>query len=496
MAAQAGLCLAWSETPEDMFCRDEAQLQLLSLSAFNKNQMLCVYTLYSCFKSILSALFCSGSGQAVGPTIDSCGPFGCLQPSNTSNLGAGGLGGSLTQSGGPGVGAQNGGQGSGQGLHGPFSTVNGNNGAGLGNGGGSSGPFATGSGNNSTASGPFAAAGGSWQSGSANGKGWATGGISGPFSNGQGSGASSGPFHNNGGNNGGFSNGNGSGGNGGFPSIGGGVTSTGTNNNSSGSYGGAPGTAPGGPFQMHTGTGDGLPYSPFSVAAGNNGGNGAGNGPFAGAGGGSNNGPFASAGGGSSSGPFAGAGGGSSTGSPSASAGSGAGPFAGVGVNSGPFSQASGGAGASAGFSSGPFGGQTGTSHLTDGSGGILEPSVGGYSSMKHGSSFTWGSNGPQNGGQSPFSTGQSGSAGTGQRPFAPQGFSGNGSPASGSTTTSGSKLLEELKDCPDTLACMTTCAKGYQLHGLFENGCPACICTDTGTVGGTLIQEKPRTGI
>ena len=27
MAAQAGLCLAWSETPEDAFCRDVAQFQ-------------------------------------------------------------------------------------------------------------------------------------------------------------------------------------------------------------------------------------------------------------------------------------------------------------------------------------------------------------------------------------------------------------------------------------------------------------------------------------
>ena len=26
MAAQAGLCLAWSETPEDMFCRVVAQV--------------------------------------------------------------------------------------------------------------------------------------------------------------------------------------------------------------------------------------------------------------------------------------------------------------------------------------------------------------------------------------------------------------------------------------------------------------------------------------
>ena len=26
MAAQAGLCLAWSETPEDTFCHDEAQI--------------------------------------------------------------------------------------------------------------------------------------------------------------------------------------------------------------------------------------------------------------------------------------------------------------------------------------------------------------------------------------------------------------------------------------------------------------------------------------
>ena len=27
MAAQAGLCLAWSETPEDMFCRVVAQIK-------------------------------------------------------------------------------------------------------------------------------------------------------------------------------------------------------------------------------------------------------------------------------------------------------------------------------------------------------------------------------------------------------------------------------------------------------------------------------------
>ena len=30
MAAQVGLCLAWSETPEDTFCHDEAHFYLLS----------------------------------------------------------------------------------------------------------------------------------------------------------------------------------------------------------------------------------------------------------------------------------------------------------------------------------------------------------------------------------------------------------------------------------------------------------------------------------
>ena len=41
VAAQAGLCLAWSETPEDTFCHDEAQLynmkicRLLTLSTLH-----------------------------------------------------------------------------------------------------------------------------------------------------------------------------------------------------------------------------------------------------------------------------------------------------------------------------------------------------------------------------------------------------------------------------------------------------------------------------
>ena len=35
MAAQAGLCLAWSETPEDTFCRVVAQLLLLQVIYFN-----------------------------------------------------------------------------------------------------------------------------------------------------------------------------------------------------------------------------------------------------------------------------------------------------------------------------------------------------------------------------------------------------------------------------------------------------------------------------
>ena len=406
--------------------------------------------------------FFSGVGQAVGPTIDSCGPFGCLAPSNTSSIGAGGLGGSLTQTSGSGTGPLNqlgatgqglrpfGSQTSGQNIQLPFSTANGNHGSAMG-GGASAGPFATINGNSSAASGPFSSVGGGWQAGSANGKGWATGGITGPFSNGQGSGSSSGPFHNNGGNNGG--NGSGSGSNGGAPSFGGGATS----NNSSGPYGGAPGTAAGGPFQMHTGTGNGLPYSPFSVAAGNHSGSGASSGPFAGAGGGSG-------------GPFAGAAG---------------------GANSGPFSQASGGSG----VSNGPFGSQTGTSHMTDGSGGLLEPSIGSYSNMQHGSSFTWGSTGYQNGGQYGGQNGGHGPFSVGQQPST--GNSGNGSPFSGNTQTNtgGSKLLEQLKDCPDTLACMKACKNGYQLQGSFENGCPTCICSDTGTVGGTLIQEKARTG-
>ena len=32
MAAQAGLCMAWSETPEDMFCRVVAQIEYFYLT--------------------------------------------------------------------------------------------------------------------------------------------------------------------------------------------------------------------------------------------------------------------------------------------------------------------------------------------------------------------------------------------------------------------------------------------------------------------------------
>ena len=35
MAAQVGLCLAWSETPDDMFCRVVAQLNAVSAGAVN-----------------------------------------------------------------------------------------------------------------------------------------------------------------------------------------------------------------------------------------------------------------------------------------------------------------------------------------------------------------------------------------------------------------------------------------------------------------------------
>lgn len=376
--------------------------------------------------------------QGFGPTIDSCGPFGCLPASNNTNIGAGGLGGHLSQTntggagtGGAGMGPYSG-QGTGQGSHGPFASAGGT---------GSSGPFSVGNGNNSTAGGPFPQPGVSgtgsgpftmgnntWQSGSANGKGWATGGVSGPFSNGQGSGILSGPFHNN--------QGHGVGGQGGLPNSG---TGTGMTNNSSLSYSTAPGTAPGGPFTMTTGTGDGLPYSPFSVAAGHNNGNEANNGPFAQASG---------SGSGFAHGPNLGAG-------------------------------------------QTPFGGQMDASHLTDGSGGILEPSVGSYSSMQHGSSFTWGSSAGQNGGHyggmSSSLAGQIGGAGA----SGPHSVPGNANTAG--TSTSSSNLLTELKDCPETLTCMKTCTAGYQLHGSFHNGCPACTCADTGAIAGTLIQDHSR---
>ena len=42
MAAQAGLCLAWSETPEDTFCHDEAHMYLCCLTLdyeFQRNIM-------------------------------------------------------------------------------------------------------------------------------------------------------------------------------------------------------------------------------------------------------------------------------------------------------------------------------------------------------------------------------------------------------------------------------------------------------------------------
>ena len=332
------------------------------------------------------------------------------------------------------------------------SVGSGGNNAGMNGGPGGSGPFAIGNGNNSTASGPFASAGAgsngpfsmgnsTWQSGSANGKGWATGGIGGPFSNGHGSGTSAGAFHNTGGQGSGT----------GIPNFGGPGSSSGANN-STGSrpYGTAPGTGSGGPFTMTTGKGDGLPFSPFSVAAGHKGDNGASSGPFAQASGGS----------------------------------------------SGPFSQAS---GAGTGFAKGPstgngqspFGTQTGINTLTDGSGGILEPSVGSYSSPQHGSTFSWGSNG----GPSPFLAQGPQSSGTGA--FGPQSLSGNGQP-SGSSSTS-TYILTKLRDCPATLNCMKTCANGYNLQGSFNEGCPTCTCaggSSTGAIAGTLIQENSRIGL
>ena len=308
----------------------------------------------------------------------------------------------------------------------------------MGSGGnGGAGPF---SGGNSTAGGPFAQAGGgvsgqfspgntTWQSGSANGKGWATGGMSGPFSNGQGSGASAGPFHN---------SGTGTGAGNGMSQTG--ATGTGhTYNTGNGPSATAPGSSPGGPFTMATGTGDGLPFSPFSVAAGK----GSGNGNSAGKG------PFAMSSGSGSGGPFAGT------------------------HNTG--------------------GGNT----LTDGSGGILEPSVGSYSGMQHGSGLSWGSNG----GQNPF-TNSHVSAGS---QYSMQGAFGahesGGTSSTAGTGLSGASILDALRRCPETMNCMKSCTSGYNLHGSFgvDGGCPACTCADgtyTPAIAGTLVQEKPRIGI
>ena len=39
MAAQAGLCLAWSETPKDTFCRVVAHLHLLDTVVYGKTTL-------------------------------------------------------------------------------------------------------------------------------------------------------------------------------------------------------------------------------------------------------------------------------------------------------------------------------------------------------------------------------------------------------------------------------------------------------------------------
>ena len=45
MAAQAGLCLAWSETPEDTFCHDEAHFKIVNEGTTTYNSFNdCIYT--------------------------------------------------------------------------------------------------------------------------------------------------------------------------------------------------------------------------------------------------------------------------------------------------------------------------------------------------------------------------------------------------------------------------------------------------------------------
>ena len=43
MAAQAGFCLTWSETPEDTFCRVEAHMFLVYLIAYPVCLTLCMF---------------------------------------------------------------------------------------------------------------------------------------------------------------------------------------------------------------------------------------------------------------------------------------------------------------------------------------------------------------------------------------------------------------------------------------------------------------------
>ena len=42
MAVQAGLCLAWLETPEDTFCYDEAHLNMTKLIYFTDTILSCI----------------------------------------------------------------------------------------------------------------------------------------------------------------------------------------------------------------------------------------------------------------------------------------------------------------------------------------------------------------------------------------------------------------------------------------------------------------------
>ena len=57
MAAQAGLCLAWSETPEDTFCRVVAHVVLVLLYFDYFSHFVCFVNLVSfytkCYQSVL-----------------------------------------------------------------------------------------------------------------------------------------------------------------------------------------------------------------------------------------------------------------------------------------------------------------------------------------------------------------------------------------------------------------------------------------------------------